>query len=73
MVSGKLDICHPVPSDEEHNAMIAPCRVNGVSSSAVAINPKHSKLTTALHTAVENGEGSLDKQATSHVDLLDVF
>jgi hypothetical protein len=31
------------------------------------------KLVTALRTAVENGEGSLDKEATSHVDLFDAF
>jgi hypothetical protein len=38
-----------------------------------AINPKFTKLVTALHTAVENGEGVLDKEATSHDDLLDAF
>ena len=31
------------------------------------------KLITALCTAVENGEGSLDKEATSHDDLFDAF
>ena len=31
------------------------------------------KLITALRTAVENGEGSLDKEATSHDDLMDAF
>ena len=39
----------------------------------VAINPKHMKLVTALWTAVENGEGNLDKEATSHDDLFDAF
>lgn len=40
----------------------------------VAIHPtKHSKLITALRTAVENGEGVLDKDATSHDDLFDSF
>ncbi|MGH9988299.1 MAG: hypothetical protein ACRD8W_30560 [Nitrososphaeraceae archaeon] len=40
----------------------------------VAINPtKHNKLVTSLRTAVENGEGSLDKEATSHDDLFDAF
>jgi hypothetical protein len=34
---------------------------------------QHSKLITALRTAVENGEGVLDKEATSHDDLLDAF
>ena len=39
----------------------------------VVINPKFTKLITALRTAVENGEGSLDKEATSHDDLFDSF
>jgi hypothetical protein len=39
----------------------------------VAIHPRHNKLITALWTAVENGEGSLDKDATSHDDLFDAF
>jgi hypothetical protein len=39
-----------------------------------AINPtKHNKLITALRTAVQNGEGTLDKEATSHDNLLDAF
>jgi hypothetical protein len=36
-----------------------------------AIHPKHSNLITALRTAVENGEGMLDKDATSFDDLFD--
>jgi hypothetical protein len=39
----------------------------------VAIHPRHNKLITALRTAVENGEGSLDKEATSHDDLFDAL
>jgi non-catalytic primase subunit PriX-like protein len=39
----------------------------------VAINPKLTKLITALRTAVENGEGVLDKDVTSHDDLFDAF
>jgi hypothetical protein len=39
----------------------------------VAINPVHTKLITALRTAVENGEGYLDKEATSHDDCFDSF
>ena len=42
---------------------------NGV----VAINPSHTKLITALRTAVEKGEGTLDKEATSHDDVFDAF
>ena len=34
---------------------------------------RHGKLITALGTAVEKGEGTLDKEATSHNDLFDSF
>ncbi|MFZ0557060.1 MAG: hypothetical protein WBL68_07530 [Nitrososphaeraceae archaeon] len=33
----------------------------------------HTKLITALRTAVEKGDGTLDKEATSHDDLMDAF
>jgi hypothetical protein len=36
-------------------------------------DPKHTKLITALRTAVEKGDGTLDKEVTSHDDLLDGF
>ena len=39
----------------------------------LAISPRHDKLIIALRTAVENGEGMLDKDATSHDDLMDPF
>jgi hypothetical protein len=39
----------------------------------IAINPSHTKLITALRTAVENGDGSLNKEVTSHDDLFDAF
>jgi hypothetical protein len=39
----------------------------------VAINQRFNKLIIALRTAVKNGEGSLDKGATSHDDLFDAF
>jgi hypothetical protein len=39
----------------------------------VAIYPKFTKLITALRTAVINGEGMLDKEVTSHDDLMDAF
>ena len=40
-------------------------------SGNVAIHPKFNKLITALRTAVEKGEGMLDKEATSYDDLFD--
>ena len=39
----------------------------------VAIHPGFNKLITELRTAVENGEGYLDKEAISHDDLFDAF
>lgn len=39
----------------------------------VAINPKIDKLITALRTAVEKGEGMLDKESTSYNDVFDAF
>jgi hypothetical protein len=39
----------------------------------VAINPKFDKLIMALRTAVEKGEGMLDKEATSYDDIFDAF
>ncbi len=39
----------------------------------VDIHPIHDKLITAFKTTVENGEGMLDKEATSHDDPMDAF
>jgi hypothetical protein len=39
----------------------------------MAIHPRFNKLITALRTAVENGEGMLDEEATSYDDLFDAF
>ena len=39
----------------------------------VAINPKFTKLITALRTATEKGEFQLDKEATSYNDIFDAF
>jgi hypothetical protein len=64
----------PVPFNKHHKGMLAHCKeVLEDSNGMIAIHPKHNKLITALRTAVENGEGSLDKEATSHDDLFDSF
>ena len=39
----------------------------------IEIHPQFDKLRIALRTAIENGEGILDKEATSHDDLFDAF
>ena len=54
--------------------MLAHCKeMLEYKNGQVAINPRYDKLITALRTAVENGEGMLDKEATSHDDLFDSF
>ena len=37
------------------------------------INPRFDKLIIQLQTAVENGEGMLDKEATSYDDIFDAL
>ena len=64
----------PVPFSKEHKNMLAHCKeMLEYKNGQVAIHPQFSKLITALRTAVENGEGMLDKEATSHDDLMDAF
>lgn len=65
----------PVSFAKYHKEMLAHTKkLMEYGSGVVAINPdKHTKLITALRTAVEKGEGSLDKEATSHSDVFDAF
>jgi hypothetical protein len=59
----------PVPFAKYHKEMIAHCKeMLEYQNGHVVINPVHSKLITALRTAVEKGDGTLDKEATSHDD-----
>jgi hypothetical protein len=64
----------PIHFSKEHRNMLAYAKkLMEYGSGVVAINPMHTKLITALRTAVEKGEGTLDKEATSHDDLFDSF
>ena len=64
----------PVAFSKEHKQMLAHCKeLMEYHKGSVAIHPRHNKLITALRTAVENGEGMLDKEAISHDDLFDGF
>jgi hypothetical protein len=64
----------PVPFSKEHKAMLAHCKeLMEYQTGYMAIHPSHNKLIIALRTAVENGEGSLDKEATSFDDCFDAF
>jgi len=64
----------PVHFVKEHRRMLADAKkIIAYNQGTIAINPRFDKLITSLRTAVEKGEGSLDKDATSHDDILDAF
>lgn len=59
---------------KEHQRILVQCNeIMEWSNDQMAIHPKLTKLITALRTAVENGESTLDKDTTSHDDLFDSF
>ena len=62
----------PVHFSTEHVSMLEHCKMM-VEDSRLMIHPKFDKLITALRTAVENGEGKLDKEVTSYDDVFDAF
>ena len=64
----------PVAFSKEHKQMLAHCKeLLEYKNGQVAIHPKFTKLITSLRTAVEKGEGSLDKDMTSYNDCFDAF
>lgn len=64
----------PVHFNREHKDILANCKqMLEYNGGTVAIHPRFNKLNSALRTAVENGEGYMDKEATSHDDLFDSF
>ena len=64
----------PVPFSKYHKDMLAHCKeLLEYRNGYMSINPRFKKLITSLRTAVEIGEGVLDKHATSHDDLVDSF
>jgi hypothetical protein len=62
----------PVQFSTEHVSMLEHCKML-LEDDRIMIHPKFDKLITALRTAVENGEGKLDKEATSYDDVFDAF
>ena len=62
----------PVHFSTEHKSMLTHCKMM-VEKQAISIHPKFVKLVTSLRTAIENGEGVLDKAATSYDDVFDAF
>jgi hypothetical protein len=64
----------PVHFVKEHRGMLAHAKkLIEYNQGTIAINPRFDKLVTSLRTAVEQGEGSLDKEATSYDDIFDAF
>jgi hypothetical protein len=65
----------PIHFSKEHKNMLAHTkRLLEYGMGAIAIHSsKHSILITALRTAIEKGDDSLDREATSHDDLFDTF
>jgi hypothetical protein len=64
----------PVNFRTEHRNMLAHSkRILESGDGGLIIHPSHNKLIVALRTAVEKGDGSLDKDATSHNDVFDAF
>ena len=64
----------PISFAKEHKNMLAHTkRMLEYQNGYMAIHPRFNKLITALRTAVEKGDGTLDKEATSHDDLFDSF
>ena len=62
----------PVHFSKEHKNMLAHCKLL-LEKEYVEINPRFDKLVTSLRTAVEKGEGDLDKEATSYDDIFDGY
>jgi hypothetical protein len=56
----------------EHKSMLEHCKMI-FGGWMVNVSPCFEKLITALRTAVENGEGRLDKDATSYDDVFGAF
>jgi hypothetical protein len=64
----------PIHFAKEHKQMLAHAKkVLEYNGGSITINPRFDKLITSLRTAVENGEGMLDKEATSYDDKFDAF
>ena len=64
----------PINFSMEHKSMLGNVKMLLERDGGyVAINPKFDKLITSLRTAVEKGEGMLDKDATSYDDVFDAF
>ena len=62
----------PVHFSIEHKTMLTQCKAF-LEKGAIQIDSRFDKLIISLRTAVENGQGVLDKHATSFDDVFDAF
>jgi hypothetical protein len=62
----------PVHFAREHKELLTRCKLM-LEKACIEIHPQFDKLRIALRTAIENGEGTLDKGATSYDDVFDAF
>ena len=64
----------PVHFANEHKRMLTHTKkVLEYNDGSMGINPKFDKLITSLRTAVENGEGLLDREATIYDEIFEAF
>ena len=65
----------PINFRNEHRQMLAHAKriLEIGDNGGLILHPSFNKLIVALRTAVEKGDGSLDKDATSHNDVFDAF
>jgi hypothetical protein len=64
----------PVPFRQYHREMLA--HLKGLleyQDGVVAIHPRHEKVITSLRTAIEKGDGSLDKESTRYDNVFDAL
>jgi hypothetical protein len=72
--TGETMIVVPVPFSTQHKPMLQNVKMLMEKNGGhIAIHPSLTKLITALRTAIEKGEGVLDKEATSYDDCFDAF
>jgi hypothetical protein len=66
-----FEFLQPVSFSKEYKNMLAHAKeLMEYKNGQVAIHPRFNKLISAPRTAVENGEGMLEKHATSYNDIV---
>jgi len=65
----------PINFRNEHRQMLLHAKriLEIGNDGGLILHPSFNKLIVALRTAIEKGKGTLDKESTSHSDVLDAF